>query len=59
MGSDGVSGLTALHERAGHVIAQDQASCVVYGMPRSVDEAGLSDCSVPIDQMASAILERI
>jgi two-component system, chemotaxis family, protein-glutamate methylesterase/glutaminase len=59
MGSDGREGSAWIKARGGHVITEAEESCVVYGMPRSVVEAGLSDASVPIEAMADAILERI
>ncbi len=40
MGADGASEFVKLKKLGGHIIAQDQASCVVYGMPRSLVEAG-------------------
>ena len=59
MGNDGRDGAAWIKARGGRILTEAEESCVVYGMPRSVDEAGLSDSSVPIDEMASAILERI
>ena len=41
------------------VLTEAEESCVVYGMPRSIVEAGLSDGSVPLDRMADAMLERV
>ena len=41
---------------AERVFTEAEETCVVYGMPRSVAEAGLSDRSVPLDRMAEAIL---
>ena len=56
MGSDGTEGLLELkkHKRIG-VITQDEKSCVVYGMPKSVDDRGLSDISCDIKDMASVL----
>ena len=59
MGADGRDGSAWIKARGGHVITEAEESCVVYGMPRSVVEAGLSDATVPIETMADAILERI
>ena len=58
MGRDGTNGVDAL-KRAGktYCITQDKRSCVVYGMPRSVDEKGLSDESLPLEQIGSKIAE--
>lgn len=56
MGADGTSGIRQLKETNNvYVIAQDEPSCVVYGMPRAVAEAGLVDEVLPLDQIAGAI----
>jgi len=52
MGSDGCEGVRAMKRRGCHCISQSEATCVVYGMPLAVDEAGLSDERVPLDQIA-------
>lgn len=60
MGADGTKGITALsHQVPLHVIAQDAASCVVYGMPKAIAEAGLTDEVVPLDQVAKSILKNV
>jgi two-component system chemotaxis response regulator CheB len=59
MGSDGREGAAWIKARGGRILTEAESSCVVYGMPRSVVEAGLSDSSVVIDEMAAAILERL
>lgn len=58
MGRDGANGVDAL-KRMGKTfcITQDQKTCVVYGMPRSVDEKGLSDLSLPLDEIGPKIAE--
>jgi two-component system chemotaxis response regulator CheB len=57
MGADGTEGITNLKERKKvHVISQDEKSCVVYGMPRSVKRAGLSDQEVALEQIAQEII---
>ena len=43
----------------GMILTEAEETCIVYGMPRSVVEAGLSDGAVPLDQMAKAIMERV
>jgi two-component system chemotaxis response regulator CheB len=55
MGSDGVEGLKILRAEGGHVIAQDEASCVVYGMPGAAKQAGVVDASVSLDRIAAII----
>jgi two-component system chemotaxis response regulator CheB len=59
MGSDGKEGAAWIKAKGGAVMTEAEASCVVYGMPRSVVEAGLSDEEVPLELMAEAILERL
>lgn len=58
MGSDGREGAAWIKSRGGAVLTESEQSCVVYGMPRSVVEAGLSDSVFSIDAMAGAIIER-
>lgn len=56
MGSDGTNGIKKISENNHvHTITQSEETCVVYGMPRSIDEAGLSDESVPLDKIAARI----
>jgi len=55
MGFDGAKGMAALKRAGGRTIAQDEASCVVYGMPRAVVEMGNADVVVPIEEVAAAI----
>jgi two-component system chemotaxis response regulator CheB len=59
MGDDGRQGAAWIKARGGCVLTEAEETCVVYGMPRSVVEAGLSDASVPIDRLTEAIVERI
>ena len=55
MGSDGCKGLTNLKRMGGTIIAQDEPTCIVYGMPRAVVEAGIADEIVPLDEIAARI----
>jgi two-component system chemotaxis response regulator CheB len=59
MGSDGREGSAWIKAKGGTVLTESETSCVVYGMPRSIVEAGLSDAEVRLDQMADAVLERV
>ncbi|MGC8990714.1 MAG: CheB methylesterase domain-containing protein, partial [Verrucomicrobiia bacterium] len=59
MGNDGLAGAAAIKARGGRLITESEETCVVYGMPRAIVEAGLSDRSVPLDQMARAIISEI
>lgn len=54
MGCDGTEGLRAIRRAGGYVIAQDEASSVVWGMPGSAVEAGLADEVRPLSQIAAA-----
>lgn len=56
MGSDGLEGMKVLKRKGGYAIAQNEASCVVYGMPKSIVDAGLADEVVDIDRLAEAIM---
>jgi len=57
MGADGTKGIINLKtEKKTHVIAQEQSTCAVYGMPRSAVEAGLVDQIVPIERIAQEII---
>ncbi|HEY3821117.1 MAG TPA: chemotaxis-specific protein-glutamate methyltransferase CheB [Polyangiaceae bacterium] len=55
MGADGLEGARAIRERGGRIVTEAESSCVVYGMPRAVDEAGLSDHSVPLGKVTETI----
>lgn len=55
IGRDGTDGLVDLHSAGGHVIGQDESSCVVYGMPRAAAEAGVVDEVVAVADIAAAI----
>lgn len=55
MGKDGTNGAILLHSMGGQIITEHQSSCVVWGMPRSVFEAGVADVIVPLPEIASAI----
>jgi two-component system chemotaxis response regulator CheB len=59
MGADGREGAAWIKARGGHVLTESEQSCVVYGMPRSVVEAGLSDGSAAVETIADAIMERL
>lgn len=59
MGSDGREGAAWIKARGGCILTESEETCIVYGMPRSVVEAGLSDAVVPLDRIAQAIMERV
>jgi two-component system chemotaxis response regulator CheB len=56
MGNDGLVGLKELKRRNGIVIAQDEETCVVYGMPKAVINANIADAVLPIDKISGEII---
>ena len=60
MGADGREGVTDLKEkRKVHIIAQEETSCVVYGMPKAIVEAKLADEIIPLEQLAKVITKKV
>ena len=59
MGSDGAEGMKKIKKAGGYVIAESDETCVVYGMPKSVVEAGIADEILPVGQVADAIMKRV
>jgi two-component system chemotaxis response regulator CheB len=59
MGDDGKEGARWIKAQGGIILTESEESCVVYGMPRSVVESGLSDASVPLTSMAEEISKRL
>ncbi|MEW5959934.1 MAG: chemotaxis response regulator protein-glutamate methylesterase [Chloroflexota bacterium] len=59
MGSDGAEGAGLIKSAGGKIIAENESTSVVYGMPRSVVEAGLADRIVPLPEVASALVEMV
>lgn len=59
MGSDGTLGLRLLKRQGCHVIAQDEASSVVWGMPKAAIEAGVTDVVLPLSAIANKILSLV
>jgi len=57
MCSDGRKGAAWIKSQGGLIFTEAESSCVVYGMPSVVVEAGFSDKSVPLEDMARAIRE--
>ena len=56
MGKDGALGLLDIRRMGGPTIAQDEASCVVYGMPREAVLLGAADRVLPVSQIAQALV---
>lgn len=59
MGQDGMRGCQAVKAAGGAVLVQDEATSVVWGMPRAVYEAGLQDAVFPLGEMGGEILGRL
>jgi len=57
MGSDGKQGAAWIKSQGGLVYTESEETCVIYGMPASVVDAGLSDRSLPLGSLAQAIRE--
>ncbi|HMK42641.1 MAG TPA: CheB methylesterase domain-containing protein, partial [Dissulfurispiraceae bacterium] len=59
MGNDGLKGFTALKKSGSRIFAQNEESCVVYGMPKAVVDAGLVDKVLPLDEIAGEIINSV
>jgi two-component system chemotaxis response regulator CheB len=59
MGSDGLRGMREIYARGGYTIGQDEASCVVYGMPRACAEAGILRRVRPLQELAEEIIDTV
>ena len=59
MGKDGAAGLLRIREAGGRTMAQDEASCVVFGMPRAGWENGGAELLLPLEKVPAALLELI
>jgi len=59
MGQDGLQGCHHIREAGGYILVQDEASSVVWGMPKSVAQAGLADTILPLDQIADEIIQLV
>jgi two-component system chemotaxis response regulator CheB len=59
MGQDGLKGCEVIREAGGQILAQDEKTSVVWGMPGFVARAGLADAVVPLEDVASQIVQRV
>jgi two-component system chemotaxis response regulator CheB len=59
LGHDGTVGARSIREQGGTVVAQDEASCAVFGMPKSVIEAGLASAVLPLADIAGYVLRHV
>jgi len=56
MGNDGLKGMTMIKELGGITLAQDEATCVVYGMPKACVKSGIIDYTIPLESLAESIV---
>ena len=59
MGHDGLEGMKEIKEAGGRTVAQNEATCTVYGMPKAVVDAGLAEKVVPLSHIAGEVLNMI
>ncbi len=59
MGHDGLEGMKAIKASKGRTIAQDEKTCIVYGMPKAVVEAGCADKVVPLPHIVGEVLNMV
>lgn len=59
MGNDGLDGMRAIKSKRGKVIAQEEQSCVVYGMPKAVVDEGLADKVLGVQEIPREIIHSI
>jgi len=59
MGGDGAKGLLAMRQAGAATIAQDEASCVVFGMPKVAIDLGAAEQVLPLDRIAAALLQLV
>jgi two-component system, chemotaxis family, protein-glutamate methylesterase/glutaminase len=59
MGHDGADGMLAMHQAGSRTIAQDEKSCIVFGMPKSAYDRGGVERFVPLDKIAQTVLSYI
>lgn len=59
MGADGADGVEEIKGAGGKAIAEDEKSCVVYGMPKAVVQRGLADSIVPLNRISGEILRML
>ena len=60
MGADGTNGILSLgHHKPIHVISQNAETCIVYGMPKAIEETGVVDEVVPLEKVAETIVKNV
>jgi two-component system chemotaxis response regulator CheB len=59
MGADGAKGLLAMKQRGAVTIAQDEATCIVFGMPKEAIKMGAVDEIIPLPAIAQRIMDAL
>ncbi len=59
MGRDGAAGMKQMHDRGAYTIAQDEQSCIVFGMPREAIALDAADAVLPLQALSSAVIEYV
>ena len=60
MGADGTNGILSLcHHKPIHVISQNAETCIVYGMPKAIEDTGIVDDVVPLEKVAETIVKNV
>lgn len=59
MGNDGLEGIREMKAKGGYIIAQNEETCVVYGMPKAIVSANLADAVLPIDKISDEIINNL
>ena len=59
MGADGAEGLLEMKKAGANTIAQDENSCVVFGMPKEAIKMGAADKVLPLDQIAAEMIRMV
>jgi two-component system chemotaxis response regulator CheB len=58
MGDDGAEGIAEMHAAGAHTIAQDEATCVIFGMPKEAIARGGVDTVIPLQRIAATLIAR-
>ena len=59
LGNDGLKGMKEIKNSGGRTIAESEATCVVYGMPKAVVDSGIADKVVPVEEIAGEIINSV
>jgi two-component system chemotaxis response regulator CheB len=59
LGNDGSKGMKEIKNKGGRTIAESEESCIVYGMPKAIVDAGIADKIVPLDEVAGEIINSV